>query len=167
MVARERACDYTWAETPGRVQAATGVEDSNHLSDEKRQANTDRCKESGFVLLGCEHEDSDDEQRGEEHLHEDTLCDGHTNTEGCRDVEIAREHGRDDSCGTYACKHLRDKAENGTHGSESADEVEAEGNLNSVLACCSYIQQHCCLLIWSTYSWIEQSTADLIYSQYV
>lgn len=106
MVAGEVPGDYAGPEAPGRVQTAAGIEDSDQFGDKQCKADTDRGEEGGFVLFGCEHEDGDDEHRGEEHLHEDALGDGHVVAQGCRDVQFTREHGRDDTRSTNASEHL-------------------------------------------------------------
>ena len=77
MVAGEVAGDNAGPKAPGWVQTAASVEDSDQFGDEECEADADGGEEGGFVLFGCEHEDGDDEHRGEEHFHEDALGDGH------------------------------------------------------------------------------------------
>lgn len=45
------------------------------MADEKSKANADRCNESGAVLLGCEHEDGEDQQCCQKHLDEEAASD--------------------------------------------------------------------------------------------
>ena len=124
MVAREVACNDTRPKASSRVKTAAGVEYAYHFGNEKCKPNTNGCKESSLVFLSREHEYGDDQHRSQEHLHEDALSDRNALAEGGRNIQIAREHGRDNSCSGYACQHLRDEAENGAIGSEGTNEVE-------------------------------------------
>lgn len=60
VVAREVACDYTRPEASCGIQAASSVENTDQLGNEKGESDSDGRKESGLVLLSREHEDGDD-----------------------------------------------------------------------------------------------------------
>jgi hypothetical protein len=45
------------------------------MGDEKSKTNASWCNESGAVLLGCEHEDGEDQQCRQEHLDEKASSD--------------------------------------------------------------------------------------------
>jgi hypothetical protein len=48
---------------------------TTQLCDEQRQPDSNRSKECGFVLLRCEHDDSENQLGTQEHLNEETLSD--------------------------------------------------------------------------------------------
>lgn len=64
---------------------------TSKFSDKERESDTDWSNESAFVLLGCEHEDREDEFSGEEHLDEEALHDGCATAEVGADCERAGE----------------------------------------------------------------------------
>ncbi|KAI4865116.1 hypothetical protein F4820DRAFT_308465 [Hypoxylon rubiginosum] len=66
---------------------------TRNLYDEKGQSDTDRRYEGVLGLLGREHEDHEDEVRGEEHLGEDALREVHARCQSRIQVcNIARKH---------------------------------------------------------------------------
>lgn len=131
VVAGEVAGDNTWSKATGRVQAATGVEDTNHLCDEKGQPNSNGSKESRLVLFGRKHEDRDNEQRRKEHLHKDSLSNRYARSKGSRDIQLAWEHSGYDSGSADASKHLRYEAQNSTDCGQSTDEIETKRDLDT------------------------------------
>jgi len=78
------------------------------------------------VLLGCEHEDGEDEERGKKHFEEDAAGGGDACAEGGGDVEGAWDDGLDYARGGHAREHLGDEAEACSDCWDGADEPEAE-----------------------------------------
>lgn len=64
---------------------------TSHLCDEQSKTNAERSEESGPVLLGCEHEDAEDELEGQEHFNEQAPYDRCVATQACAHSERARE----------------------------------------------------------------------------
>lgn len=91
VVAWESSQDNAGTEGASWVETATGEVDSSKFSDEKRQANADRCKEGSFVFFSSQHENGEDEHGSQEHLDEQSSDDRSATTEGCRDIHGGRE----------------------------------------------------------------------------
>ena len=81
------------------------------------------------MLLGCEHEDCEDEEGGEEHFEEDTAGGGDACTEGCGDVEGTGDDGLDYAGRGHAGEHLGEETEACANGWDGSDEVETECHL--------------------------------------
>lgn len=68
MVTGEIVRHDTRSKAPCGIQGAAGEEDSYEFGDEERETNADGREVGGFVFFGCEHEDCEDEEGGEEHF---------------------------------------------------------------------------------------------------
>jgi hypothetical protein len=106
VISGKQPCNYTRTKATCRVQASTCEEDAYKFCNEESETDADGGEEGGFVFFGCEHEDGEDEEGGEEHLEEDTLGGGDALAQRGGYVEGAREDGADDAGGGHACEHL-------------------------------------------------------------
>lgn len=48
---------------------------TSKMSNEESKTDADRSNERGAVLLGCEHENREDQKRSQEHLNEEAASD--------------------------------------------------------------------------------------------
>jgi hypothetical protein len=76
------------------------------------------------MLDHSQHDDRQDQLRGEEHLDEDALRDGRPTAEERVHVEIAREQGRRDPSGRYPGDELGHDDQQASHGWESTHQPE-------------------------------------------
>ena len=130
MVRGEVAGDDARPEAAGGIEAAAGEEDADHFGDEEREPDADGRQERRFVLFGGQHEDGEDEQRGQEHLEEHAHGRRDAGAERRGHVERAGQDGADDGGGAHAGEHLADEAEHGAGWGEGADEVQTESYLS-------------------------------------
>ena len=97
MVIIERLDDDARPKGTGRVNGTAGVVNAKQLSDEERQAYADWSNERRSMLFGSEHENGEDQLRGEEHLDEqpldvrDSVSKRHANIDSSREKGI--DHG--------------------------------------------------------------------------
>lgn len=49
--------------------------DTGKMGNEESKTNADRSDECGAVLLGCEHENREDQERSQKHLNEEAASD--------------------------------------------------------------------------------------------
>lgn len=101
-------------ETASGVKRPTSVVDGYKLGDEEREADTEGSDEGSSVLLGCEHEDGEDQLRGADGFDKDTLGFGGAYCEGRADVKDGREEHRDDVGGECTSCYLCDELKDGT-----------------------------------------------------
>lgn len=76
-----------------------------------------------------QHDDRQNQLRGEEHLDEETLRDGRSTAEGCIHIEIAGEQGRCDPCGCDPGNKLGHDDQQASHGWESTHQPERQSHL--------------------------------------
>lgn len=66
----ELVLDYSGTQAPSGVEGSTCIVYTEKLSDEQSKSNADRSDESSFVLFGSEKENSEHEERSQEHFQE-------------------------------------------------------------------------------------------------
>jgi hypothetical protein len=81
------------------------------------------------VLLGCEHEDAQDELEGQEHLNEQASYDRCVATQTCAHSKCAREQARDNSSCRNTSEDLRDDEQASLEPSDGSDETHGDGDL--------------------------------------
>jgi len=81
------------------------------------------------VLLGSQHEDSEDEFGGKEHLDEETTNNGRATSKTGSDTFGSREKTRDDGGSSNATEDLREYDDSATNPGNSANQAHAKGNL--------------------------------------
>lgn len=117
----------TRPKTPRRIQAPAREEHTNQFRYKKRQPYTDGRHVRGLVLLLRQHEDSEDELGGENHLNKDTSRDGR----GCRecgaDVEFEGKEDLDEEGGENGAGELGDDEEEAPNIVDGFGHYHAEG----------------------------------------
>lgn len=118
----------TRTKAPRWVQGTTGKLNANHLSDEERQTNTNRCNERRAMLLLGEHEDGKHQLSRQDRLDEDTLDQGRAPSERGPHVEglgeeMADNHGRE-----HGAEHLRDEETDGSGERDGFDHGHGQGH---------------------------------------
>lgn len=119
--------------TPDLVSAcyvSFRITPTSQLSDEQRETDADRSEEGGSVLLGCEHEDAEDEFKGQEHLNEQALHDRCVATQACAHCEGAREKTRDNGSCSDTCNNLRYDEQPGLEPSDGLNETHGDSDLD-------------------------------------
>lgn len=68
MISIEAPGRNTRSKAPGGIQRASGVVHSSNFSNKQSQPNANRSHEGVFAFLGCQHENSEHQFTGQEHL---------------------------------------------------------------------------------------------------
>lgn len=80
------------------------------------------------MLLGRKHEDGEDQLSGQEHLNEETLCDGRASPQCCLDVQGPRKQTGHDGGGAHACHHLSDEEQSPSYVWQCPNQAHAQGD---------------------------------------
>jgi hypothetical protein len=65
----------------------SGEASAGEMGNEECKTDTNRCDESGTVFLSGEHEDGEDQERGQEHLDEQTAHDRRVDVQARLDMQ--------------------------------------------------------------------------------
>ena len=128
MIMVEDSSHHARAETSCWIQRAASVENANHLRDEEGESNADWCDESGFVLLLCKHEDSEDKFSRQDRFDEHALNQTCAACESCPDVELGREQTQNHSRGGNSTSNLGNEKAACSNDWKSTDENHAQSN---------------------------------------
>jgi hypothetical protein len=111
-IERATSVEYTWKCQRG----ARGTKERKGLltgqfGNEKRQSYSKGCEESRSMLLGCEHEDTEDELKRQEGLDKQASCYGSVTFQCGTYGQGARKQTRYDGGSCNSCKDLADDEE--------------------------------------------------------
>ncbi|KAI6768822.1 hypothetical protein HG531_011011 [Fusarium graminearum] len=124
----EATGDDTRTKATCRVERTSSELDSDHLSDEKSQTNTDGSNESGSVLLLGKHKDSKDQFSSKKSLDEDTLDQRCTATKSGSNVECFREEVAYNNRGKHRPENLSEEQNNGSCDADGLDHQHGHGD---------------------------------------
>lgn len=98
------------------------------MTDEKSKANADWRDESGAVLLGCEHEDGEDQQCRQEHLDKEAASDTCVCGQRSRHGKFLSRDGRSVSLLVVAeqsmgMTHVREQRRHNTSTGDGSDNL--------------------------------------------
>jgi hypothetical protein len=105
---------------------------TRQMCNEQSGPNAKWGKESGPVLLGCEHEDAEDELKGQEHLDEQAPHHRGASAQARAYCEGPWEQGQDDGSSCDSRKQLGDDEQSSLEPGDGSDECHGNGDLRGV-----------------------------------
>lgn len=114
------------AENTSAELTSSSPSDTGEVTDEDGESNSDRRKEGSLGLLGCQHEDGEDQQGGGEEFDAESLSGRNAGREGVDDSESANSESISCCCCCDTSDELSDGDSNGSASGEVADEPEGE-----------------------------------------